>query len=45
MRGRTLGIVGYGNIGTQLSVLAAALGMIVYFYDIADKLAIGRTSS
>ena len=45
VRGRTLGIVGYGNIGTQLSVLAAALGMIVYFYDIADKLAIGRTSS
>jgi D-3-phosphoglycerate dehydrogenase len=42
VRGRTLGIVGYGNIGAQLSVLAEALGMTVYFYDIADKLAIGN---
>jgi D-3-phosphoglycerate dehydrogenase len=42
VRGRTLGIVGYGNIGTQLSVIAEALGMRVYFYDIADKLAIGN---
>jgi D-3-phosphoglycerate dehydrogenase / 2-oxoglutarate reductase len=42
VRGRTLGIVGYGNIGTQLSVLAENLGMTVYFYDIADKLAIGN---
>jgi D-3-phosphoglycerate dehydrogenase len=42
VRGRTLGIVGYGNIGTQLSVIAEALGMTVYFYDIADKLAIGN---
>ncbi len=42
VRGRTLGIVGYGDIGTQLSVLAEALGMTVYFYDIADKLAIGN---
>ena len=42
VRGRTLGIVGYGNIGTQLSVLAEALGMTVYFYDIADKLALGN---
>jgi D-3-phosphoglycerate dehydrogenase len=42
VRGRTLGIVGYGNIGTQLSVLAEALGMHVFFYDIADKLAIGN---
>src|SRR5207247_3210182 len=36
------GIVGYGNIGTQLSVLAENLGMSVYFYDIADKLALGN---
>jgi len=36
------GIVGYGNIGTQLSVLAEALGMRVYFYDSADKLALGN---
>jgi D-3-phosphoglycerate dehydrogenase / 2-oxoglutarate reductase len=42
VRGRTLGIVGYGNIGTQLSVLAENLGMTVYFYDVADKLAIGN---
>jgi D-3-phosphoglycerate dehydrogenase / 2-oxoglutarate reductase len=42
VRGRSLGIVGYGNIGTQLSVLAESLGMSVYFYDIADKLAIGN---
>ena len=42
VRGRTLGIVGYGNIGTQLSVLAENLGMQVYFYDTADKLALGN---
>jgi D-3-phosphoglycerate dehydrogenase / 2-oxoglutarate reductase len=42
VRGRRLGIVGYGNIGTQLSVLAENLGMSVYFYDVADKLAIGN---
>jgi len=42
VRGRKLGIVGYGNIGTQLSVLAESMGMSVYFYDIADKLAIGN---
>jgi D-3-phosphoglycerate dehydrogenase len=42
VRGRRLGIVGYGNIGTQLSVLAENLGMSVYFYDISDKLALGN---
>ncbi|HEY5821865.1 MAG TPA: phosphoglycerate dehydrogenase [Propionibacteriaceae bacterium] len=42
IRGRTLGIVGYGNIGSQLSVIAEALGMRVYFYDVADKLALGN---
>ncbi|MDR0848033.1 MAG: phosphoglycerate dehydrogenase [Propionibacteriaceae bacterium] len=42
IRGRTLGIVGYGNIGSQLSVLAEALGMRVVFYDIVDKLALGN---
>jgi D-3-phosphoglycerate dehydrogenase len=42
VRGRTLGIVGYGNIGTQLSVLAESVGMSVYFYDTADKLALGN---
>jgi len=42
VRGRGLGIVGYGNIGTQLSVLAENLGMSVCYYDVADKLAIGN---
>jgi D-3-phosphoglycerate dehydrogenase / 2-oxoglutarate reductase len=42
VRGRTLGIVGYGNIGSQLSVLAEALGMRVVFYDLEDKLALGN---
>ena len=42
VRGRRLGIVGYGNIGTQLSVLAESLGMHVSFYDTADKLALGN---
>ena len=42
MRGRTIGIVGYGNIGTQLSVLAEDLGMRVLFYDTADRLALGN---
>jgi D-3-phosphoglycerate dehydrogenase len=42
VRGRTLGIVGYGNIGTQLSVLAENLGMRVLFYDTADRLALGN---
>lgn len=42
IRGRHLGIVGYGNIGTQLSVLAEGLGMRVSFYDTADRLAMGN---
>jgi D-3-phosphoglycerate dehydrogenase len=42
VRGRTLGIVGYGNIGTQLSVLAENLGMRVLFYDTADRLSLGN---
>ena len=42
VRGRRLGIVGYGNIGSQLSVLAEALGMSVLFFDTADKLALGN---
>jgi D-3-phosphoglycerate dehydrogenase len=42
VRGRTLGIIGYGNIGTQLSVLAENLGMKVIFFDTADKLALGN---
>jgi D-3-phosphoglycerate dehydrogenase len=42
VRGRRLGIVGYGNIGTQLSVVAESLGMAVAFYDSADRLALGN---
>jgi D-3-phosphoglycerate dehydrogenase len=42
IRGRRLGLVGYGNIGAQLSVLAESLGMAVWFYDTADKLALGN---
>lgn len=42
VRGRSLGIVGYGNIGSQLSILAEAFGMQVYFYDIVDRLALGN---
>ena len=42
IRGKKLGLVGYGNIGTQLSVVAEALGMEVYFYDVVEKLALGN---
>lgn len=42
VRGKNLGIVGYGNIGKQLSVLAEAIGMRVYYYDIDDKLSLGN---
>ena len=42
IRGRSLGIVGYGNIGSQLSVVAEALGLSVGFYDSTDKLALGN---
>jgi D-3-phosphoglycerate dehydrogenase / 2-oxoglutarate reductase len=42
IRGKKLGLVGYGSIGTQISVIAEALGMEVYFYDIVDKLALGN---
>jgi D-3-phosphoglycerate dehydrogenase len=42
IRGKHLGIVGYGSIGTQLSVIAEAIGMKVSFYDVVDKLALGN---
>jgi D-3-phosphoglycerate dehydrogenase len=45
IRGKVLGIVGYGHIGSQLSILAEALGMRVRFYDIVEKLAIGNATS
>jgi len=43
VRGKTLGIVGYGNIGSQLSTLAEAMGMKVVFYDHTDKLRHGNS--
>ncbi|MBP0049904.1 phosphoglycerate dehydrogenase [Marinobacterium sp. AK62] len=42
IRGKKLGIVGYGSIGSQLSVLAEGLGMDVYFYDVVTKLPLGN---
>jgi D-3-phosphoglycerate dehydrogenase len=42
VRGKKLGLIGYGNIGTQLSVIAESLGMKVYFYDIEERLALGN---
>jgi D-3-phosphoglycerate dehydrogenase len=44
IRGKKLGIVGYGNIGAQLSVLAENLGMQVYYYDREEKLALGNAT-
>jgi len=44
IRGKTLGIVGYGKIGSQLGVIAEAMGMNVKYYDIEEKLALGNVS-
>jgi len=44
LRGKTIGIVGYGNIGSQVSVLAEALGMKVVFYDVETKLPLGNAN-
>lgn len=44
IRGKTLGVVGYGNIGSQLSILAEALGMRVVFHDVAAKLPLGNAT-
>ena len=42
IRNKTIGIIGYGNIGSQLSVICESLGMKVIYYDIVDKLSIGN---
>lgn len=44
IRGKKLGIVGYGNIGSQVSVLAEAMGMNVFFYDVITKLPMGNAT-
>ncbi|WP_144212774.1 phosphoglycerate dehydrogenase [Shewanella donghaensis] len=44
VRGKTLGVIGYGHIGTQLGILAETLGMRVVFFDIEDKLPLGNAS-
>lgn len=44
IRGKKLGIVGYGSIGSQLSVIAEAMGMQVYFYDVVTKLPLGNAT-
>ncbi|NLR94238.1 phosphoglycerate dehydrogenase [Flammeovirga agarivorans] len=44
VRGKKLGIIGYGNIGSQLSILAEMLGMDVYYYDVVEKLALGNAT-
>lgn len=44
VRGKKLGIIGYGNIGAQLSVLAEGMGLDVYYYDLEEKLALGNAT-
>lgn len=45
IRGKTLGIIGYGHIGSQVSILAESLGMNIYYYDIERKLSLGNSRS
>lgn len=44
VRGKRLGIIGYGNIGAQLSIVAEALGIDIYYYDIEERLALGNAT-
>ncbi|ANQ49045.1 phosphoglycerate dehydrogenase [Flammeovirga sp. MY04] len=44
VRGKKLGIIGYGNIGSQLSILAESMGMDVYYYDVVEKLGLGNAT-
>ncbi|MBO9495576.1 phosphoglycerate dehydrogenase [Thalassotalea sp. G20_0] len=44
IRGKKLGIIGYGNIGSQLSIMAESLGMEVYFYDVVTRLSMGNAT-
>ena len=44
IRGKKLGIIGYGNIGSQLSVLAENMGLNVYYYDVIERLALGNAT-
>ena len=45
IRGKNLGIIGYGHIGSQVSILAECMGMNVYYYDIENKLTLGNAKS
>jgi D-3-phosphoglycerate dehydrogenase len=45
LRGKTLGLIGYGNIGTQVSILAESMGMRVKFYDVVTKLPLGNSEA
>jgi D-3-phosphoglycerate dehydrogenase len=45
VRGKNLGIIGYGHIGSQVSILAEAMGMDVYYYDIEKKLSLGKATA
>jgi hypothetical protein len=45
VRGKTIGIVGYGHVGSQVSVLSESMGMRVIFYDVVPKMPLGSSSS